>query len=36
MTFITNTDNIETQSMDVSVVDTTLPLVEDEEWVEDG
>lgn len=42
MTFITNTDNIETQSMDVrtrafsTALDTTLPLVEDEEWVEDG
>lgn len=41
MTFVTNTDSIETQSMDVrtsvsTTLDTTIPLVQDEEWVEDG
>lgn len=42
MTFVTITDSIETQSMDVrtkafsTALDTTIPLVQDEEWVEDG
>lgn len=37
MTFVTNTDSIETQSMDVrtkafsTALDTTIPLVQDEE-----
>lgn len=41
MTFVTNTDSIETQNVDVrtrafsTALDTTVPLVQDEEWVED-
>ena len=41
MTSVTNTDSIETQSVDVrtrafsTALDTTIPLVQDEEWVED-
>ena len=41
MTFVTNTDSIEIQSVDVrtrafsTALDTTIPLVQDEEWVED-
>ena len=42
MTFVKNTDSIETQNVDVrtrafpTALDTTVPLVQDEEWVEDG